>query len=226
MKKFCFFLLYSLTLVICKAQKTSNPLVGHYYSCSNEGYGEFLITDSVTRYISEMSMMMNLPYEIINEKELVRLGDDTIEYTILSDDQIFLKKDHYWEDTLTRFKEDIPNIFDYNCEMRISSRAFDDILWLQYESRKRLLGRGCLPIDLSFFWTDSVGTYGSDSLLTDIFSSEVERLPKTKILQYGTRVLSEEDASFQKLNLHNITYDFNKTQALIEIDDYNYCYEE
>jgi len=235
MKKEHLFILLLVLYTTSYAQNNPNPLIGHYYLCSEEGYSEFYFTDSLMRYLPpSLSYGMTYVYKVISDNEILNTEvKDTTEFEILSNNKIILKSkentEFYYCDTLTRFQNKILNYQDYDCSMKISDYKFSQILWHEFEGRRLKYGQSCLPTFLSNFQEDTLESYDLGELITPEKKSNDNINISSKyfkVLNFETQFIGTLSNSSNERILNKITYNNNETEALIEIDEFYYCYEE
>ncbi len=240
MKNF-FLILFVLCIFLNSySQINTNPLIGHYYYCTDEGYQEIFFADSVFRYLNP-GMSNSFAYKILSDYEFVNLGiKDTLEYFILSKDEIIVKSkddaEFYFKDTYTRFNKKIPNYLDHNCEMKISSRVYNQMLWQQYYIREYVYGQSCKPDFLNSFYEDILDIKDLIFPTFDAFSfnekssyqqisSNKETQKNLEIMQYKTQLITTKNSPIAEKTFRKISYNKSYTEAILEIDEFGYCYE-
>lgn len=197
------------SLMIGLQSQAQHELEGHWWYCNDGTYYEVLLSDSVYQAMNASSFpAFPMDYEELSQNE-IRVADFFNVALIAPNKAVLI--DSIQTDTLHRLTDKVNTFTDYQCEMNLSRKDFNNLLYHEFVARAIL--RNCssplrlqekieepplelLELDLPF-------EPGSETLLNVIHSFEYETQP----------LPPEERAEYTQTNL---VYNADSSRVLVE----------
>jgi hypothetical protein len=205
-----------------------NNAQGHWFFCHPEdGYAEIYIQDSVLFLASLTAgdfMMRPVPLDFKPVATLPKPASDTFYYQTI-DNNLLVTNWFGSEILMTRMPDNVLNIGDYDCSLKLSMRAYQELLIAEFSARYIKNKRQCAPYMSFTNRMDSIPSIDNLLIENDLEPPKLQK-PTAVIAFIEPQIINEGAREGVLPKLIEITWNSDSSEVIVCIELTENCYAD